>query len=221
MVELSLVICLSHVPVTERECFPSTLVLVKALTSQFFYWLLALRNLSKNRRITLKDWNIVLFPPLKLFLDLPKPVRICQPGHPEDKDGEPPDVSHTVKDRNKVIHRQLNYTWPPTPTVKNLKGTVSFTTLKSCSVVGFTNVQMQLFCLPTPPVQQHEDLASLQNPSSALLQLEVGNTSQWVLKYFLLLLFYTWSASSWVSKAFPLPRNWQYCNWKCMLNYRS
>lgn len=115
---------------------------------------------TKNR-VTLKDQNIVLYPPVKLFLDVLKPVRIHQPAHPEDGiEGEPPDVSHTVKDRNKAVRRQLNYTWLPTPAGKNLKGIISLTTLKSCSVVGFTNLPKQFFCLPTPFVQHFEGQGS-------------------------------------------------------------
>lgn len=115
VVVLSLFVCSSHVPVTARERFLLTSSLIKAVASQPLYWLLTHRKLGKNRRITLKDQNTVLYPPVKLFLDLPKPVRIHQPGHPEDGvEGEPPDVSHMVKDRNKVIRRQLNYTWLPT-----------------------------------------------------------------------------------------------------------
>jgi len=98
-------------------------LLIKALASQSLYWLLSHRKLGKNRKIALKDQNTVLYPPAKLFLDLPKPVRIHQPGHPEGGvEGDPPDVSHTVKDRNKVICRQLNYTWLPIPTGKKSQG---------------------------------------------------------------------------------------------------
>lgn len=177
VVELSLFVYSSHVPVTACERFLLTSSLIKALASQSLYWPLTHRKLGKNRGITvtLKDQNIVLYPPVKLFLDLPKPVRIHQPGDPEDGgEGEPPDVSHMVKDRNKVIHRQLNYTWLPTPMSKNLKGIISPTILKSCSMVGFTNLQEQFFCLPTPFVQHFKDEGSPYNPSSALLQLVRG-----------------------------------------------
>lgn len=125
VVELSLFVYSNHVPVTACECFLLTSSLIKALASQSLYWPLTHRKLGKNREITvtLKDQNIVLYPPVKLFLDLPKPVRIHQPGDPEDGgEGETPDVSHMVKDRNKVIHRQLNYTWLPTPMGKKSQG---------------------------------------------------------------------------------------------------
>lgn len=98
----------------------------------------------------MKNQHVVLCTTVKLFLDLLKPVRIHQPDHPEDSvEGETPDVSHTVKDRNKVIPRQLNYTWLPTPMGENLKGIISPTALKSCSMAGFTNLQKAAF-LPSP-----------------------------------------------------------------------
>lgn len=104
---------------------------------------------------------------VKLFLDLPKPVRIHQPGDPEDStEEEPPDVSHTAKDRNKVIRRQLNYTWLPTPIGKNLKGIISPASLENRSMAGFTNLQKQFFCLPTSFVQHSKDKSSPHSPAS-------------------------------------------------------
>lgn len=171
--------------------------------------------------MTLKDQSVALYIPVKLFLELSKPVRICQVGHPEDVKGEPPDVSHTVKDRNKVIHRQLNYTWPPTPTVKNLKGIVSLMTWKSCSTAEFTDLQMQLFCLPTP-VSNSMRTCALWNPGSTLFLLEVEmHPSESLSFFYFIIIFKHGSASIWVFKGFPLTRYWLHCNWKCMLNYRS
>lgn len=120
----------------------------------------------------MKNQHIALYTTVELFLDLLKPVRIHQPDHPEDSiEGETPDVSHTVKDRNKVILRQLNYTWLPTPMGENLKGIISPTALKSCSMAGFTNLQKAAF-LPShilcPTFQ------GLELEGSALLQSEAG-----------------------------------------------
>lgn len=124
----------------------------------------------------MKNQHIVLYIAVKLFLDLLKPVRIHQPDHPEDSiEGKTPDVSHTVKDRNKVILRQLNYTWLPIPMAENLKGIISPTTLKSCSMAGFTNLYYAAL-LPSHilcPTFQGFELS--HSPGSALLQLEAGN----------------------------------------------
>lgn len=123
----------------------------------------------------MKNQHIALYTTVNLFLDLLKPVTIHQPDHPEDSiEGETPDVSHTVKDRNKVILRQLNYTWLPTPKDENLKGIISPTALKSYSMAGFTNLQKAGFLHPISFVQHFKDLSSPYKPGSALPLLEAG-----------------------------------------------